>query len=52
MDFDSMSLAQLFAAADAIADHRSAKERYRMQRKLKRAQAALAEAIGSDCEQQ
>jgi hypothetical protein len=51
MDFD-LSLSELFAAADAIADHRSAKERYRMQRKLKRSQAALAEVIGYACEQQ
>lgn len=52
MDFDSMSLSDLFVAADAIADHRTVKERHRYARRICKAQAELAEAVGYDCEQQ
>lgn len=50
MDFSDMSLAELFAAADAIADHREPEEVAAVKAEIAEAQAELAEAIGYDCE--
>lgn len=46
MGYEDMDLAQLFAAADAIADHRDAEEQEAARMALLEAQAELAEAIG------
>jgi len=46
MDYESMSLEEMFAAADAITDWRTEAEREEIERELAEAQAELAELIG------
>jgi hypothetical protein len=46
MEFDSMSLEELFATADSITDYRSDEEREEIQRELAEAIAELGELIG------
>jgi hypothetical protein len=48
MDFEMMSLEELFAAADVIPDHREYIEKAELQQQLAEALAELAEAIGVD----
>jgi hypothetical protein len=46
MEFEMMSLEELFAAADSIPDYRTEAEKEEVQRELREALAELAEAIG------
>ena len=45
LDLDSLDLAELFALADAIPDHRSEAEKAAIAKELSEARAELAEAI-------